>query len=124
LAHQLITAPTKTYVVGGTAAVVLSTRRSQSLIGSTIILIEAGPAVFDELGINVLKKKGSTLGTKYDWNFTTIPQPALNLMTCDWSSEHKYDGRGQVGKPGWNFNTFEDVMDRAEELHQHNYRIV
>jgi choline dehydrogenase-like flavoprotein len=122
-------------VGGGTAGVALSTRLSQGLPDSKILLIEAGSAAFDELGINVPGKKGSTLGTKYDWNFTTIPQPALknrvlaqnrgkvlggssalNLLTYDRSSVHEYDGWGQVGNPGWNFDAFNDMMDRAENF--------
>ncbi|PMD45980.1 GMC oxidoreductase [Hyaloscypha variabilis F] len=122
-------------VGGGTAGVALSTRLSQGLPDSKILLIEAGPAAFDELGINVPGKKGSTLGTQYDWNFTTIPQPALknrvlaqnrgkvlggssalNLLTYDRASASEYDGWGEVGNPGWDFDTFEDMMDRAENF--------
>jgi choline dehydrogenase-like flavoprotein len=41
-------------------------------------VIEAGPDGRDVPGITVPGRKGSTLGGKYDWNFTTIAQPAAN----------------------------------------------
>jgi len=46
---------------GGTAGVALPTRLSQGLPNSKILLTEAGPLAFGELGINALGKKGSTL---------------------------------------------------------------
>jgi choline dehydrogenase-like flavoprotein len=122
-------------VGGGTAGLALSTRLSQGLPGSSILVIEAGPAAFDELGINVPGKKGSTLGTKYDWNFTTIPQvnaknrvfaqnrgkvlggsSALNLLTYDRSTVKEYDGWEEVGNPGWNFKTMLSMMEKSENF--------
>jgi choline dehydrogenase-like flavoprotein len=137
--YQLTSHSIQIIVGGGTAGVALATRLSQGLPHSNILLIEAGPAAFDELGINVPGKKGSTLGTKYDWNFTTIPQPALknrilsqnrgkvlggssalNLMTYDRSSAAEYDGWEEVGNPGWGFGTFEGMMNRAENFTSFN----
>lgn len=122
-------------VGGGTAGLALSTRLSQGLPDSKILVIEAGPAAPDELGINVPGKKGSTLGTKYDWNFTTIPQvnaknrvfaqnrgkvlggsSALNLMTYDRSTINEYDGWEEVGNPGWDSNSFFTMMDKSENF--------
>jgi choline dehydrogenase-like flavoprotein len=137
--YQLTSHSIQIIVGGGTAGVALATRLSQGLHHSNILLIEAGPAAFDELGINVPGKKGSTLATKYDWNFTTIPQPALknrvlsqnrgkvlggssalNLMTYDRSSATEYDGWEEVGNPGWGFDTFEGMMNRAENFTSFN----
>ncbi|RDL41218.1 GMC oxidoreductase [Venustampulla echinocandica] len=129
------------YIVvgGGTAGLALSTRLSQGLRDSSILVIEAGPAALDELGINVPGKKGSTLGTKYDWNFTTTPQEsvknrvfaqnrgkvlggssAINLLTYDRASEHEYDAFEQVGNPGWNWTTFLEMMKRSENFTSKN----
>ncbi|CZR51574.1 related to alcohol oxidase [Phialocephala subalpina] len=129
------------YIVvgGGTAGLALSTRLSQGLPDSKILVIEAGPAALDELGINVPGKKGSTLGTKYDWNFTTIPQvnaknrvlaqnrgkvlggsSALNLMTYDRSTANEYDGWEEVGNPGWGFDDFLPMMDKSENFTSKN----
>ncbi|KUJ23495.1 GMC oxidoreductase [Mollisia scopiformis] len=125
------------YIVvgGGTAGVALSTRLSQGLPDSKILVIEAGPAAPDELGINVPGKKGSTLGTIYDWNFTTVPQvnaknrifaqnrgkvlggsSALNLLTYDRSTVKEYDGWEEVGNHGWNFTTMLAMMDKSENF--------
>ncbi len=122
-------------VGGGTAGLALSTRLSQGLPDSRVLVIEAGPTALDELGINVPGKKGSTLGTKYDWNFTTVPQEnaknrvfaqnrgkvlggtsALNLMTYDRSTVREYDGWEEVGNPGWNFNNVLAMMQKSENF--------
>lgn len=44
-------------------------------------MIEAGPYAPYENKINIPGMKGSTLGTVYDWNFTSIPQPQLYNRT-------------------------------------------
>lgn len=113
----------------------LATRLSQKLQNDCILVIEAGPYAPDELGINVPGKKGSTLGTKYDWNFTTTPQlglnnrsiapnrgrvlggtSALNLMTWDRGSIPDYDAWEALGNPGWNWDNFIAAMLKVENF--------
>ncbi|KAK4062855.1 CAZyme family AA3 [Trichoderma harzianum] len=123
------------YVVvgGGTAGSALATRLSQGLPDKTILLIEAGPEALDEDRINIPGMKGSTLGTLYDWNFTTVPQTglngrvlganrgkvlggssALNLMTWDRSAAEEYDGWEQLGNPSWNWKNMIAAMKQVE----------
>ncbi|KAL7952224.1 GMC oxidoreductase [Trichoderma compactum] len=123
------------YVVvgGGTAGSALATRLSQGLPDRTILLIEAGPEALDEDRINIPGMKGSTLGTLYDWNFTTVPQTglngrvlganrgkvlggssALNLMTWDRSASEEYDGWEQLGNPSWNWKNMIAAMKEVE----------
>ncbi|KAM0350619.1 hypothetical protein ACHAPU_003105 [Fusarium lateritium] len=123
------------YIVvgGGTAGVAVAARLSEGLPSSNILLIEAGPAVSDEPKINIPGMKGTTLGTKYDWNFTTVPQPgannrvlpvnrgkvlggssALNLMTYDRAAAVEYDSWEALGNPGWNWKTMIKAMTKAE----------
>ncbi|KAK4081319.1 CAZyme family AA3 [Trichoderma aggressivum f. europaeum] len=123
------------YVVvgGGTAGSALATRLSQGLPDRTILLIEAGPEALDEDRINIPGMKGSTLGTLYDWNFTTVPQiglngrvlganrgkvlggsSALNLMTWDRSASEEYDGWEQLGNPSWNWKNMIAAMKEVE----------
>ncbi|KAF4955646.1 hypothetical protein FSARC_11794 [Fusarium sarcochroum] len=123
------------YIVvgGGTAGVAVAARLSEGLPSSSILLIEAGPAVWDEPKINIPGMKGSTLGTKYDWNFTTVPQPgannrvlpinrgkvlggssALNLMTYDRAAAAEYDTWEALGNPGWNWKTMIKAMIKSE----------
>ncbi|KAJ4253463.1 hypothetical protein NW762_010621 [Fusarium torreyae] len=123
------------YIVvgGGTAGVAVAARLSEGLPSSSILLIEAGPAVWNEPKINIPGMKGSTLGTKYDWNFTTVPQPgannrtlpvnrgkvlggssALNLMTYDRAAAAEYDAWEALGNPGWNWKTMIKAMTKSE----------
>jgi len=68
----------ETIVGGGTAGNAVGTRLSQQLPDCSILIVEAGDFAPAEDRINIPGLKGSTLGTKYDWNFTSIPQPQLN----------------------------------------------
>lgn len=124
----------KIIIGGGTAGLALATRLSQRL-DDCILVIEAGPAALDEPKINIPGLKGSTIGTKYDWNFTTVPQQyvkdrvftqargkvlggssALNLMTWDRGSVPDYDAWEQLGNPGWNWDSMIVYMLRAENF--------
>jgi len=79
--------------------------------------------------------KGSTLGTVYDWNFTSTPQPqlynrtimqsrgkvlggtsALNLLIWDRGSKPEYDAWEEVGNPGWNWESMIAAMNKAENF--------
>ncbi|KAM0247762.1 hypothetical protein ACHAQJ_009723 [Trichoderma viride] len=123
------------YVVvgGGTAGSALATRLSQGLPDRSILLIEAGPEALDEDRIDIPGMKGSTLSTVYDWNFTTVPQnalngrvlganrgkvlggsSALNLMTWDRSASEEYDGWEQLGNPSWNWKNMIAAMEMVE----------
>ncbi|KAK4039720.1 pyranose dehydrogenase 3 [Parachaetomium inaequale] len=120
-------------VGGGTAGLALATRLSQGLKKASILVIEAGPAALHEDGINIPGLKGSTLGGKYDWNFTTVPQThlnnrtiftprgrvlggtsALNLLTWDRAAAAEFDAWEAVGNPGWNWRTMSAAMEKAE----------
>ncbi|KAF5987491.1 alcohol oxidase [Fusarium bulbicola] len=138
LAAAAVAVPSKDtydYIVvgGGTAGVAVAARLSEGLPYANILLIEAGPAVDDEPKINVPGMKGSTLGTKYDWNFTTVPQAgannrvwpinrgkvlggssALNLMTYDRAATAEYDAWEALGNPGWNWKTMIKAMMKSE----------
>ncbi|KAK0648113.1 GMC oxidoreductase [Cercophora newfieldiana] len=118
---------------GGTAGNALATRLSHGLPHSSILVIEAGPAALDEPDINIPGRKGSALGTKYDWNFTTVPQAglngrvlpvnrgkvlggssAINLMVWDRGAAAEYDQWEEVGNPGWNWKSMLKAMTKSE----------
>ena len=120
-------------VGGGTAGIALATRLSQGLPHTSILVLEAGPLALDELGINVPGLKGSTFGGKYDWNFTTVPQPhlngrvlaitrgkvvggssAINLMAWDRGAAAEYDQWEEVGNHGWNWDSMVKAMTKSE----------
>ncbi|CAI4212284.1 unnamed protein product [Parascedosporium putredinis] len=120
-------------VGGGTAGVALATRLSLGLPDARVLLLEAGPAAPQEPKINIPGMRGSTLGTTYDWNFTSVAQPsangrvfsynrgrvlggssALNLMSYDRAAAAEYDAWEELGNPGWNWDTMIEAMMRSE----------
>ncbi|KAH6665811.1 putative glucose-methanol-choline oxidoreductase [Halenospora varia] len=120
-------------VGGGTAGLAVASRIAQGLPRKSVLVLEAGPDAPDENKINIPGMKGSTLGTVYDWNFTTVVQPnaggrklnqnrgkvlggssALNLMSYDRSSAYEYDVWGYLGNPGWSWNSMIAAMKKAE----------
>ncbi|KUI63925.1 Pyranose dehydrogenase 3 [Cytospora mali] len=122
-------------VGGGAAGTALATRLSQTLINSSILLIEAGPAAPDALGINVPGMLGSTQGGPYDWNLTSTPQPnlegrsidlsrgkvlggssAMNYMVWNRASAPEYDAWEPLGNPGWNWTTMLAGMMKSENF--------
>jgi len=111
----------------------VATRLSQGLPWASVLLIEAGPSAPDEERINIPGRKGSTLGTVYDWNFTTTAQPgarnrvfsvprgkvlggssALNLMSWDRASAPEYDAWADLGNPGWGWPSMITAMKKVE----------
>ncbi|GAB1315566.1 hypothetical protein MFIFM68171_05776 [Madurella fahalii] len=125
------------YIVigGGTAGSAVATRLSQGLPYASILLIEAGPSAPGEERINIPGRKGSTLGTVYDWNFTTAVQPgansrvfavprgkvlggssALNLMSWDRASIPEYEAWEDMGNPGWDWPSMIAAMKKAESF--------
>lgn len=113
-----------------------ATRLSQTLEDSSVLIIEAGPDGRDEAGIYIPGRKGSILGSKYDWNFTSIPQAgangraigqnrgrvlggcsALNLLSWDRGAAADYDAWEELGNPGWNADSMFSAMRQAEEYH-------
>jgi choline dehydrogenase-like flavoprotein len=101
-----------------------------------VLIIEAGPDGRQDPGITIPGRKGSTLGGKYDWNFTTVAQPsangrifaqnrgkvlggssALNLMTWDRTSIAELDAwEKELGNKGWNWNNLYSAMLKAEKF--------
>lgn len=111
----------------------MASRLSTQLPDQCILVIEAGPAAWDEEKINIPGRKGSTLGGPLDWNFTSVAQPdaegrkfsinrgkvlggssALNLMTWDRGAKADYDAWEELGNEGWNWENFIAAMEAVE----------
>ncbi|KFY14965.1 hypothetical protein V491_05838 [Pseudogymnoascus sp. VKM F-3775] len=122
-------------VGGGTAGLAVATRLSQKLPTSCVLVIEAGQDGRTDPGIFIPGRKGSTIGTKYDWNLTTVVQPnandrvigmtrgkvlggssALNSMTWDRGSTKDYDAWEELGNPGWNWKSIQAAMLKVENF--------
>jgi choline dehydrogenase-like flavoprotein len=118
---------------GGTAGLAVASRISAGLPNHSVLVIEAGSDGREEPGIVIPGRKGSTLGGKYDWNFTTVVQPAannrvfaqnrgkvlggssaLNLMTWDRTSVAELDAWEKLGNKGWSWKTLYPAMLKAE----------
>lgn len=79
--------------------------------------------------------RGSTLGSEYDWNFTTTPQEALNgreidtnrgyvlggssainFLCYDRAAAAEYDAWEDLGNEGWNWDVMIDAMVKSENF--------
>lgn len=107
---------------GGTAGLAVAARLSEDP-EVQVGVIEAGPSAFEEPAITVPGRYGEAIGSAYDWEFETTPQPglggrslpwprgrvlggtsALNLMA--WNRGHKedYDAWARLGNEGWGWS--------------------
>ncbi|KAI2462970.1 GMC oxidoreductase [Annulohypoxylon bovei var. microspora] len=122
-------------VGGGTAGLAVATRLSENpnvIVG----VLEAGPAALDENYINAPNPVLQTLGTKYDWQFETVPQTglggrtlawprgkvlggtsALNLMTWNRGNKEDYDAWEKLGNRGWGWNDLLPFFRKSEKFH-------
>ncbi|OCK80451.1 GMC oxidoreductase [Lepidopterella palustris CBS 459.81] len=133
-------------VGGGTAGLVVAARLSENE-NITVGVLEAGPASFLDPIINVPGRFGESLGTKYDWQFETTPQPglngrklqwprgrvlggtsALNFMTWNRGNREDYDAWEELGNQGWGWDSLLPFFKRTESFvepsadHQAQYR--
>ncbi|KAH9977448.1 pyranose dehydrogenase [Russula compacta] len=111
-------------VGGGTAGLVLANRLTE-VPDFSVLVIEAGVSNADVLDSEVpYLSPGLTLGTPFDWNFTTAPQANLGGRTIQYPAGHILGGsstvnhfvysRGSIddydrfaalsGDPGWSWN--------------------
>ena len=109
-------------VGGGTAGLVVAARLSEDP-SLTVGVLEAGPLVLGDPEIDIPGLYGATLGSKYDWQFETVPQPgiagrqlpwprgkllggtsALNFMTWNRPSRDDFDAWERLGNEGWGWD--------------------
>ncbi|RFU24241.1 hypothetical protein B7463_g12097, partial [Scytalidium lignicola] len=113
------------YIVvgGGTAGLVVASRLSEDA-GVSVLVVEAGGDHQGDPAVQIPGLSAKTLGKEqYDWNFTTVPQAALNnrrirqprgkglggssainfLMTV-FPSRGIIDAWGKLGNEGWSYD--------------------
>lgn len=118
----------------------MAARLSESLTESCILVVEAGSDGRTEPKITVPGRKGSTIGTKYDWNLTTTAQSgfnanrkvnmsrgkvlggssAMNLMTWDRAAVADFNAWETLGNPGWNWESMYSSMLKCETFEPSN----
>ncbi|KAI1087179.1 GMC oxidoreductase [Rostrohypoxylon terebratum] len=120
---------------GGTAGLVVATRLSKDP-NLNVGVLEAGPAALEEETINAPRPVLQALGTKYNWQFETVPQQglggrtlswprgkvlggtsALNLMTWNRGNQEDYDAWEQLGNKGWGWNDLLPFFKKSENFH-------
>ena len=101
-------------VGGGTAGLIVATRLAENP-DVTVGILEAGSPAYDEPRINIPGRFGETLGTKYDWQFATVPQPGLNGRSLPWPRGKVLGGTSALNFMTWNRGCREDY-DAWEKL--------
>ncbi|KUJ09818.1 alcohol oxidase [Mollisia scopiformis] len=130
------------YVVvgGGLSGLVVANRLSEDS-GTTVLIIEAGGFTENEDWVTIPLITSSNdpavghgpIGSKYDWNMTSIPQPelgnrsvntpagkvigggtVLNGMVFNRGSRADYDRWEALGNPGWNFENLLPYFKKSE----------
>ncbi|KAF2489807.1 glucose-methanol-choline oxidoreductase [Lophium mytilinum] len=119
-------------VGGGTAGLVVAARLTERP-DITVGVLEAGPAAVDDPIIKVPGRFGESLGTEYDWQFETVPQPglngrripwnrgrvlggtsALNFMTWNRGNRQDYDAWEELGNTGWGWDSLLPFFKKSE----------
>ncbi|KAI0127707.1 hypothetical protein BJ170DRAFT_626435 [Xylariales sp. AK1849] len=122
-------------VGGGTAGLAVAARLSDNP-QLTIGVLEAGSAKLNVDEINIPGLYGQALGTKYDWQFQTLPQEglggrvlpwsrgkvlggssALNFMTWNRGSRQDYDAWEELGNAGWGWDSLLPFFKKVENFH-------
>ncbi|ORY60270.1 putative choline dehydrogenase [Pseudomassariella vexata] len=124
-------------VGGGTAGLAVAARLAENP-NVVVGVLEAGPDVTATgiEGIDVPGMFGTTLGTKFDWQFETTPQEglrgrtlpwprgkvlggtsALNFMTWNRGNREDYDAWEELGCKGWGWDGLLPFFKKSENFH-------
>ncbi|EPS97882.1 hypothetical protein FOMPIDRAFT_142301 [Fomitopsis schrenkii] len=126
------------YVIigGGTSGLTVAGRLAERSEDSSILVLEAGEANYDDPKVLLGGTFGTTFGDpKYDWAFTTTPQKHSNNRVMTWNrgkglggssatnfmiwgkpSATDMDALESLGNPGWNWKTFQELTLRVEDF--------
>ncbi|KAK7961775.1 uncharacterized protein PG986_002600 [Apiospora aurea] len=120
---------------GGTAGLAVAASLSEDP-NITVGVLEAGPAVSDNVAVNIPGCYGESLGTNLDWQFQTTSQPgldgrvlkwprgkvlggtsALNFMTWNRGNREDYGAWEELGNPGWGWDDLMPFFKKTEHFH-------
>ncbi|KAI0684565.1 alcohol oxidase [Cytidiella melzeri] len=90
------------YIIAGAGAggSVLANRLSESE-NVNVLLVEAGSSDYKNLNVEVPHLAAALIGSEFDWNFTTVPQPGLNGRSLPYTR-----GRVLGGSTAINFMSY------------------
>ncbi|KAG8162402.1 hypothetical protein KVR01_008167 [Diaporthe batatas] len=120
-------------VVGGGASGLTVANRLSEDSAVSVLIIEAGEFDANEDIVTIPGLAGGAIGTKYDWNTTYAPNPALanrsvavpqgkvvgggtklNRMVFDRGSKSDYDRWAALGNPGWDYEGLFPYLKKQE----------
>ncbi|KAF9526843.1 GMC oxidoreductase [Crepidotus variabilis] len=138
LSHKDVEHRSFDYIIigGGTAGLALAGRLSEEPTIS-ILVLEAGPANFDDPKISIPGFFGQVFGNpQYDWAFKSVKQKNTNdkvfverrgkalggtstINRCCWSKPPKtdIDAFERLGNPGWTWNEFIKYSRKSETFY-------
>ncbi|KAF2107494.1 glucose-methanol-choline oxidoreductase-like protein [Lophiotrema nucula] len=122
-------------VGGGTAGLVLANRLSED-DSVQVLVLEAGGDRTSDPRVSTPALFGTLLGTEVDWNTAVEPQEGLNGKKFNLpygkilggssaingqafvaTSKAHIDNWGELGNPGWNWDTLSPYFKKAHTLH-------
>ncbi|KAF8432589.1 hypothetical protein BGX38DRAFT_1276640 [Terfezia claveryi] len=132
--EQLLDSYEYVIVGGGTSGLAVANRLSENP-KTTVLVIEAGVVDQHEDDVLLQRYLGNTMGSKYDWNVTTVPQThirdrmqklpigkvfggssVLNGLMFDRGSPADYDLWEYLGNKGWNFEGLLPYFKKSENF--------